>query len=92
MYLQTYELKDGKHYDKHMNLVRSSDADLIVFPEECYFPERDALSTLDMSDEDDINEVFDVCIALSENLGKAVVINTFHKFGRIYSVFANSNH
>ena len=90
MYLQTEELKCKRYYDKHMKLVRNSDADLIVFPEFCYFSGIDVLNEVDMGDEDDINKVFDVCTALSEDLGRAVVINTYDKFGSIYSVFANA--
>jgi hypothetical protein len=57
---------------------------LIIFPENCYFPRKDILNEVDMGDEDDINKVFGICIDISEDLGRAIVINTYDKFESIY--------
>ncbi|MFQ8891858.1 MAG: hypothetical protein ACLR8H_05675 [Clostridium sp.] len=42
------------------------------------------MNEVDMGDEDDINKVFGICIDISEDLGRAIVINTYDKFESIY--------
>ena len=90
MYLQTNKVKSESYYQKHMEIVKKSDVDLVVFPECCYFPGVEELWELDCADVDDMDRIFDIVFEVSEYIGRAVVINSYDKYGCIFSVYANA--
>lgn len=90
MYLQTDEVKSEPFYKKHMEMVRRSDVDLVVFPECCYFPGVEEFWNADCADVNDMNRILDIVFGVSEYLGRAVIINSYDKFGSIFSVYANA--
>ena len=90
MYLQTNEVKSEQFYQKHMEIVRKSDVDFVVFPECCYFPGVEEFWDADCADADDMDRICDIAFGVSESLGKAVAINSYDKFGSIFSVYANA--
>ena len=63
MYLQTDELKNKKAFDKILPIMKNAYADIIVFPEYCYVPFVDEISSLHM--EIIINHVEGVKILVS---------------------------
>lgn len=90
MYLQTDELKNKKSFEKVLPVMKSSDADIIVFPEYCYVPEISTIVNTDIGLVEDQNKIFEFCLKLSEEIGKAVVVSSHDKYDTIYSVFANA--
>lgn len=91
MYLQTDELKNKRSFDKILPIMKSSDADIIVFPENCYIPNIRKLTNTDIGLVHDQEVIFAECLALSKTLGKAVVVSSHDKYDTIYSVFANAD-
>ncbi len=92
MYLQTEKFKNKKSFERVLPIMRSSDADIIVFPEHCYVPERRKITSLDISLLEDQNKIYDFCLKLSEQIGKAVIVSSHDKYYTIFSIFANANH
>lgn len=91
MYLQTNERKNRKEFDKILPIMKNSDADIIVFPEYCYIPGITTITDTDIALADDQKKVFEHCLALSEEIGKAVIVSSHDKYDTIYSIFANAN-
>lgn len=90
MYLQTNELKNIENFNKHMEIVKQSDADIVVFPEFSYFPRVEEFWDSDMANPDDVENICDIALEISDKIGRAVVVNNNDKYGSIVSVFANS--
>jgi len=92
MYLQTDELKNKKSFDEILPVMQSADVDIIVFPEYCYVPDINKVENLDIASAEDLNQVYDFCLKLSREIGKAIVFSSHDKYDMIFSVFANANH
>ena len=92
MYLQTDELKNKKSFDEILPVMQSADVDIIVFPEYCYVPDIIKVENLDIASAEDLNQVYDFCLELSREIGKAIVFSSHDKYDMIFSVFANANH
>ena len=90
MYLQCEELKNRKEFDKAAEIVRKSDIDILVFPETCYVPNAAKLNDMDVVVDEDAREIDNFCTDLSKDLGCAVVVSLYDKYGTLYSVFANA--
>ena len=90
MYLQCDEMKNESDFEKAAEIIKKSDVDMVVFPEFCYFPRVDVMRDADVADDNDLERVYNVCCDFSEKLGRAVVVNSYDKYGSIYSVFANA--
>ena len=67
------------------------EADIVVFPEFCYVPFIENCNDFDILLADDRNLIFDWCLGLSKDIGKAVIVCSNDKYNTIYSVFANYN-
>lgn len=91
LYLQTYELHGDLHvYEKAMDVVRASDIDILVFPEISYFPFSEEYRQSDFLSDHDLQILYQKTIALSQDLGKAVVVCNEDSYGRIMSIYANA--
>ena len=91
MYLQTYKYhNDYNEFNRIVSVMKKSDADIIVFPENCYIPHVNELNSSDITSVDDLNKINDICLALSDKLGKAVIVSSVDSYGTIFSVFANA--
>lgn len=90
MYLQTEEKKNKHDFDVAMEIIKRSDVDLVVFPEFCYVPGIETFDDVDIAEQADIDVAFDMCLKLSESIGKAVVVNGEDCYGSICSLFANA--
>lgn len=90
MYLQTDELKNKRSFEKIFPIMKESDADIIVFPEHGYIPGIRTITNTDILIEEDREKIYDACLELSEQLGKAVIVSSHDKYDTIYSVFANA--
>lgn len=91
LYLQTEGYKNEKDFNKAMDEVKNSDADILVFPENCYIPSINRLNYFDIRNPDDEDLITDICYGLSYYLGKAVIVSSEDAQGMIFSVFANAN-
>lgn len=94
MYLQTEELKNRSSFDAVLPILKTADADIIVFPEHCYVPFDAQIKQKDISSAAVEQEVMGLCLQFSKELGKAVIVSTSSQLedGRkmIYSIFANA--
>lgn len=91
LYLQTYELHGDLHiYEKAMDVVRASDIDILVFPEISYFPFSEECRQSDFLSDHDLQILYQKTIALSRDIGKAVVICNEDSYGTIMSIYANA--
>ena len=91
MYLQTEEFKNKKAFDDILPTLKKMEADIVVFPEFCYVPFVENCNDFDILLAGDKNLIFDWCLELSKEIGKAVVVCSNDKYNTIYSVFANYN-
>lgn len=91
LYLQTNELfGNRKIFKKAMDAVRTSDIDILVFPEFSYVPFVEAFYSADIRFSDSIQYLYDRVLELSRYLGRAVVICNEDKQGAIVCIYANS--
>ena len=94
MYLQTEELKNRSSFDAVLPILKTADADIIVFPEHCYVPFDEQIKQKDISSAAVEQEVMGLCLQFSKELGKAVIVSTSSQpeDGRkmIYSIYANA--
>lgn len=70
--------------------MKAADFDILVFPEFGWVPFDDLLTSIDLANPNDINAVMDKCFKFSEEIGKAVLVNSIDSYNTIYSVFANA--
>ena len=73
-----------------MNAVRTSDIDILVFPEFSYVPFVEKFHGADFCASDDVQDLYDRTLKLSRSLGRAVVISNEDKYGTIMCIYANS--
>lgn len=91
LYLQTYELHGNlKAFNKAMELVKASDIDILVLPEISYFPFVAEYTQADFLNSDDVQQLYDKTLALSKDIGCAVVISNEDKYGTIMCIYANA--
>lgn len=90
MYLQTNELKNRKSFQQILPLLKSCDADIVVFPEYCYVPFEVNMTGKDIFNEDDERDICNLCLNFSREIGKAVVISSHDRYDTIFSIFANA--
>ena len=90
MYLQTDELKNIKSFQKILPLLKTCDADMVVFPECCFVPFTHDIVNRDIFDDADQKHILDLCLEFSRDIKKAVVICSEDRFNTIFSVFANA--
>lgn len=90
MYLQSDQLKIQKEFDKAIEAIKKTDADLLVLPEFCWVPCWRVLENADLAIEEDCNKVFESCLGLSREINRAIIVSSIDKYGTIYSVFANA--
>lgn len=90
MYLQTDERKNKAAYSADMEIVKQSNVDLIIFPEFCYVPDMYKIENADIANPRDIDRIYDFCLEVSRELGRAVVISTCDCYDTIYCVYANA--
>ena len=91
MYLQTNELKNKKAFNIILPVMKEADVDLIVFPEYCYVPFVNEMICRDIALVEDQEEIFSMCLALSKEIGKAIIVSSHDKYDTIFSIFANAN-
>ena len=90
LYLQTNEYKNSRSFKKDILLVKESDIDTFVLPEYGYFPFVKEFNNSDFSKQTDIENIYAKTLELSAQVGKAIIINSNDKYGRIVSVYANA--
>lgn len=91
LYLQTNELfANVNAFKKAMNVVRTSDIDILVFPEFTYVPFVENFYTANFCVSADVQALYDRTLKLSRRLGRAVVISNEDKQGAIVCIYANS--
>ena len=94
-------LKIGLYLQRHLNwgednnfevvkeMVKASNIDIFVFPEECYTPFSEEMHKVGIGD-CDRTRILESCEHLSRELGKAVIVSSYDRDGFIFSVFYNS--
>lgn len=90
MYLQTNELKNKESFQQILPLLKSCEADIVVFPEYCYVPFENDMTGRDIVKEDDEKHILDLCLDFSREIGKAVVVSSHDRYDTIFSIFANA--
>ena len=90
LYLQTDEYKNSRYFKKAVSLVKKSDIDIFVLPEFGYFPFEETLNESDFLKQTDINNVYKRALEFSNQIGKAIIVNSYDESGRIVSVYANA--
>lgn len=91
LYLQSDELfANRKEFDKAMNVVRSSDIDILVLPEFSFVPFDEEFRNADYLNDNDINNLYQKALDLSRDIGRAIVICNKDRFGTIMSIYANA--
>ena len=91
LYLQTSELYGHRlKFKRAVKSVRSSDIDILVFPEYSYVPFVKKYHSADLRDETQKKALEDAVLKLSRDTGKAVVVCNEDKYGLIMSVYANA--
>ncbi len=90
-YLQTPELvKDGFLNGALLDTLKNYECDIIVFPEFTeYDPFKLKANTSDVFNTSDLKELYDIVLALSQKLDKAIMICNQDKNGVIFSIYAN---
>lgn len=91
LYLQTESFRNSASFRKMKTIIGRSDCDVLVFPECCYFPSVYSLWKKDVTVESDLKDIYRVCLNLSRELGKAIIVSRENRYGVIYSVFANAD-
>ena len=91
LYLQSDELfANRKEFDKAMNVVRSSDIDILVLPEFSFVPFDEEFRNADYLNDNDINNLYQKALDLSRDIGRAIVVCNKDRFGTIMSIYANA--
>lgn len=91
LYLQTNELFGDKNaFEKAMEIIRTSDIDILVFPEFSYVPFVEEFHEADFLLNDDVQNLYDRTLELSRSIGRAVVISNEDKYGTIMCIYANN--
>ncbi len=91
LYLQTYELHGNlSAFKKAMDIVRASDIDILVFPEIAYFPFVSEYTNADFLDDGDVQHLYNKALALSQDIGRAIVISNEDRYGTIMCIYANA--
>lgn len=91
LYLQSDELFANRNeFDKAMNVVRSSDIDVLVFPEFSFVPFDKEFRNADYLDDNDVNHLYQKALDLSHDIGRAIVVCNKDRFGTIMSIYANA--
>ena len=77
-------------FNKAMDKVKKSEADILVFPECCYTPFKNLIIYDDLF-KDSGNEipVISACLELSKRIGKAIVFSSYDEFGTICGVWCS---
>jgi predicted amidohydrolase len=97
LYLQRHR-PNGKdrNFEKAMKLVKKSNIDLFVFPEQCYTPFSKDMLREYLMDGDNLEKAYKKCERLSRYIGKPLIFsgNDKHRvgyrdFGSIFSIFVN---
>ncbi|EYE87151.1 hypothetical protein Q428_14950 [Fervidicella metallireducens AeB] len=89
LYLQTDELKNKVDFEKAIEVVKKSDFDIFVLPEFCYCPFISLLINSDILIKEDVDSIFNACLDLSKEIGKAVIISSVDKYGTIFEYVNN---
>lgn len=90
LYLQTDELKNKDAFNKAIEKVKNSELDIFVLPEFSYFPFVSMVEESDIANKEDVDKINEASLDLSEEIGKAIIINSVDKFGTIFSLYANA--
>lgn len=90
MYLQTDDKKNKESFDKAMKQVKSSNIEILVFPEFCYVPFYSVMRNSDICLDQDIDVISGKCLELSKDLNRAVIVSSEDKYGTIFSMYANA--
>lgn len=89
LYLQTEMAYDRHSFEYAMSVAEQADFDILVFPENCYFPEAEKAQQLDIASAGDHDWMNDYVLALSKRLHKAVILSSIDMYGTLYSIYAN---
>lgn len=89
LYLQTDDVRNPEQYEKAMELVKASEADILVFPEVCYTPFTSEIQMMDAGNPDNMAIINSCCLDLSKKIGKPVIVSTEDRYGRIFSIYAD---
>ena len=90
LYLQTDELKNEKDFNDALKEVKEADFDIFALPEFSYFPFESMVVNSDITNEDEWNNICDATLDLSEEVNKAIIINSEDRYGTIFSLYANA--
>ena len=90
LYLQTETAYDNQSFQFAMKCAEQADFDILVFPENCYYPEVDHAQGLDISNVEDHKQMDEYVLNLSQRVKKAVILSTRDYYGTLYSIYANA--
>lgn len=90
LYLQTNDVCNENDFNKASEIIRSSDMDLVVFPEVAYFPFESQFAEADILNPDEYAALEDKTIELSEALGRAVMICNVDRYQSTLAIYANA--
>lgn len=91
LYLQSDELfANCNEFYKAMNVVCSSDIDVLVLPEFSFVPFDEEFRNADYLNDNDVNHLYQRALDLSRDIGRAIVVCNKDRFGTIMSIYANA--
>ncbi|MBA5851531.1 hypothetical protein H2684_09470 [Clostridium sp. cel8] len=90
LYLEDMNKKGIITFYKTMHYVKKSDIDLLVFPEDCYTPFVNKLTSIDIMSKNGYLDVENHCRKLSKYIGCAVIFSSVDKNGVTYSIYVNA--
>lgn len=91
MYIQTESYRNKTEFDKAVKCIKKSEADILVFPEDCWVPFDDEIASSDVLKQEDLEILFDRCLDLSEKMGCAVIVSGMDYYNTLFSIYANFN-
>lgn len=89
LYLQTETAYDRDSFESAMGIAEQADFDILVFPENCYFPDVETAQQFDIAVPEDHERMYNYVLALSRRLNKAVILSSTDVYGTLYSIYAN---
>ncbi len=89
LYLQTDSYKNESDFEEAIDKVKSSDIDILVFPEVGWFPFEN-FKICDIENEYYVNTITQSAMNFSKKIGRAVVMCALDSQDTIFSIYANA--
>ena len=90
LYLQTNDVCNKKSFKQAMSIVKQSDIDILVLPEIAWVPFVKEIQSGDFLNRKYVDILYEEALALSEEIGRAIVFCNEDQYGTIMSIYANA--